>query len=424
MGEGEGDKEGRERTANRQPFNDDEKPSDSNDHDRATDHKEKDDISTPTTDQGTKKHTSRFRKNKHQEAKGSSGDHNLDNQDEQTERKKDEPENEEEDNQEKQAAEEKKPPLKVRNDNCCMPVAGCLASCFGGMGFGYRRSGEYDGKDLSVTSTGRRVDTQMWDMIQRSIAFQNVQTSAFCINIGRLSDLQGVLCSAVKPFVKVHIVDVDTGHYVLPVATGKISVSRTAPLLTRQASLQGTSSDIPKWDEELCFPNLSFKDVVSPQNLILFEVLDDPPSLSFRKAQNINSSKDMSTRSRTYSTLAWAFLLPVGQQVNVGYPKTKRKQEPTELYSAMQPAAYDMSLRLQLYQYQADTVVTRLQRIANRWPAAERLQQKQKKTESFHRYPDNIPEVYLQYQRKSHELVSVFRSHFNVFHVCVKHRID
>jgi hypothetical protein len=146
---------------------------------------------------------------------------------------------------------------------------------------------------------------------------------------------------------------------------------------------------------------LTFNDVVSPHNLILFEVLDDPPSLSFRKAQSIKSAQDIGALVRTYTTLAWAFLLPVGQQINVGYPQTKKNSDLANSYHGH----YDLSLRLQLYQYQRDTVATRLQRVANRWPPVDRMQQKRKKTESAHRYPDDIPEVFFQYKRKHLDLV-------------------
>ena len=308
---------------------------------------------------------------------------------------------EEEQEQEQDDIHKHKNKNKIRNDNCCFPVASCLSSCFGGMGFGFRQMDA--GNDES--STRSVIDTRMWEIVKNSAAFKNTENSAFCINISRLSDLQGVLGSAVKPFIKVHIVNIDTGHYVRPDSTGKVSVSRTAPLLTRQAGLKGTSSDVPQWDEDIIFPNLSFKDVVSPKNLLLFELLDDPPSLSFRKVQSINSSKEMGSMIRTYSTLAWAFLLPVGQKVNVGYPKVKRQSDSDSSNQNMKHSDYDMSLRLQLYQYKVDTVVTKLQRIANRWPAAENAQQKRKKTETLHRYPDNIPEVYFQYKRKNLDVV-------------------
>ena len=309
----------------------------------------------------------------------------------------------------------KKQQQPTRNANCCMPVATCLASCLGRMGLGYRVN---DGQvDSSALASGRVIDTRMWNIIKNSASFKNVEDSAFCINIGRLSDLQGILSSAVKPFVKVHIVDIDTGHYIRPNAIGRISVPRSAPLLTRQAALRGTASDVPQWDEELCFPGLSFKDAVSPQNLILFEVLDDPPSLSFRKAQSMNSAREGGSLARTYTTLAWAFLLPVGQRVNVGYPKAK--PDPEKQTEDVRHSYYDMSLRLQLYQYKVDNVVTCLQRVAKRWPAAESSQQKRKKTKTSHRYPDNIPEVYLQYKRKHLEVVCDGRTMYFTLHVSI-----
>jgi hypothetical protein len=410
----------RDNSANRRPFNDDDKPSDSEDE-KSIDHVDGNAPPKidPIADKG--RSTSRFRKNK-REAKGgpsAGGDKKHRNPDPEGGRQKEaQPEQETtaqerhdgEENQEEDLGKEttNHPPISRNNKNCCMPVADCLASCFGGMGLGFRKKDCEGG----ASPAGRVVDVRMWDIIRKSVAFKNVEDKAFCINIGRLSDLQGVLGSAVKPFIKVHIVDIDTGHYIRPVTTGKMSVSRSAPVLTRQASLQGTASDVPQWNEDLCFPTLRFRDVVNPQNLILFEVLDDPPSLSFRKAQSIKSAKDMGSMVRTYTTLAWAFLLPVGQKVNVGYPKTKTNKgvvdvETNDSCCTPSQADHDLSLRLQLYQYKVDTVVTRLQRVANRWPAAEGSQQKRQKTETSHRYPDNIPEVYFQYKRKYLDLVGL-----------------
>lgn len=145
-------------------------------------------------------------------------------------------------------------------------------------------------------------------------------------------------------------------------------------------------------------------DIVSPQTLLLFEILDDPPSLSFR----LSNSDRAEIVVKKYNKLAWAFLLPVGQSgsfikqqyfysnwfyhfktynsiVNVGYnqqpnrsssPNTKTKQKSnieakgegkgetkgeangeekdnlTIQVTSEYSGEYDLSLRLQLYQYQ------------------------------------------------------------------------
>lgn len=50
--------------------------------------------------------------------------------------------------------------------------------------------------------------------------------------------------------------------------------------------------------------------VVTPDSLLLFEILDDPPSLSFRVSAEQTDRVDV---AKKYHKLAWAFLLPVGQ---------------------------------------------------------------------------------------------------------------
>jgi hypothetical protein len=139
--------------------------------------------------------------------------------------------------------------------------------------------------------------------------------------------------------------------------------------------------------------------VVTPDALLLFEILDDPPSLSFRVSANQNDRVDA---AKKYHKLAWAFLLPVGQSgtgepprllpstlspsliVNVGFhqppPPAVRKSKPRkpeeksssdtkgekgegeeredsgdhleQRQQQQREGDYDLPLRLQLYQYQ------------------------------------------------------------------------
>lgn len=60
---------------------------------------------------------------------------------------------------------------------------------------------------------------------------------------------------------------------------------------------------------------VGFRHIVHPDALILFEVLDDPPSLSFHSIQAANESS--TDQGKRYTKLAWAFLLPVGQRGTV-----------------------------------------------------------------------------------------------------------
>mmetsp|Transcript_2505 Transcript_2505/g.3848 ORF Transcript_2505/g.3848 Transcript_2505/m.3848 type:complete len:1065 (+) Transcript_2505:68-3262(+) len=320
--------------------------------------------------------------------------------------------------------------IGIGHGDCCLPMNRGLSSVFACVGLGYRLNDPSE----------RKLDQKLWRKVIDSKAFDCVKENCFSITIGGLSDLQGILGSAVKPFVKIHIVDADTGLYAgVSGSTG----GRVNPVTTRQAQLSGSAFDVARWDEEIVFPTVRLGDVVSPRSLVLFEILDDPPKLSLRRAQ----AGAVLDEVKKYTRLAWAFLLPVGQGVNVGYPRhisgdaknekegkssdsrarvgtrarsralgRKNEEEEEKANTGdeeeridkgdekepvdIDPKLCDLRLRLQLYEHQTESFSTRVQRAAHGWPecpdSADQL-----KTESPSRYPDSIPEVYLQYRRKA-----------------------
>ncbi len=89
-----------------------------------------------------------------------------------------------------------------------------------------------------------------------------------------------------------------------------------AAVLTRPCSLKDSTTS-PFWNQELII-DAFYSDVVSEDSLLLFEVLDDKPSLNVnRRHQQAN---DGQSSSPTAKRIAWAYLLPIGVSgdLNVG----------------------------------------------------------------------------------------------------------
>lgn len=65
------------------------------------------------------------------------------------------------------------------------------------------------------------------------------------ISITRLTSLGGALGRAVRPFVRMHVLDSQSGTY------WRTGGSAVAPQCTRQAQLKGAPSDLPVWTQDL-----------------------------------------------------------------------------------------------------------------------------------------------------------------------------
>lgn len=120
------------------------------------------------------------------------------------------------------------------------------------------------------------------------------------------------LSAIVKPYVKVHVVSLETGHYI-----GSRNLPAVAPVSTTPCTLFDSTAD-PQWNQELVV-NSYFSDLVSDDTLLLFEVLDEKPSLTTaaRDRKKDKGSPDMLIAKR----IAWGYLLPisVGGDLNVGF---------------------------------------------------------------------------------------------------------
>lgn len=120
------------------------------------------------------------------------------------------------------------------------------------------------------------------------------------------------LSAIVKPYVKVHVVSLETGHYI-----GSRNLPAVAPVSTTPCTLFDSTAD-PQWNQELVV-NSYFSDLVFDDTLLLFEVLDEKPSLTTaaRDRKKDKGSHDMLIAKR----IAWGYLLPisVGGDLNVGF---------------------------------------------------------------------------------------------------------
>ena len=112
----------------------------------------------------------------------------------------------------------------------------------------------------------------------------------------------------VKPLVKIHAVSIDTGYYIK-----SRNFPAVAPITTHPCALIDATSN-PSWNEELIL-NAYFSDVVSDDTLLLFEILDDKPSLRTNYSPTTGTSAPIAKR------VAWGYLLPIGMsgEMNVGF---------------------------------------------------------------------------------------------------------
>jgi len=120
------------------------------------------------------------------------------------------------------------------------------------------------------------------------------------------------LSAIVKPYVKVHVVSIESGHYI-----GSRNLPAVVPVSTTPCTLFDSTAD-PQWNQELVV-NSYFSDLASEDTLLLFEVLDEKPSLTTaaRDRKKDKSSSDILIAKR----IAWGYLLPIGVSgdLNVGF---------------------------------------------------------------------------------------------------------
>ena len=212
----------------------------------------------------------------------------------------------------------------------------------------------------------------------------------------------------VKPSVKVHVVNRETGVYIHNYR--KVAVK---PVYTYSCIPQD-QTDLPSWNQELIL-DASYLDIIDDDTLMLFELLDERPSL---KMNSNNARKSLSKR------IAWGYLVPVGSkgQVHIGMKEGWKKDDKindkidrrierrrrknddddgkddskNEMTVTIQdaPKTIDKSLRIQLYAVREDDgIIGYMQRRIMNWPSY---------SSSYNTaYPNGIPEVYIQWRRQN-----------------------
>lgn len=205
----------------------------------------------------------------------------------------------------------------------------------------------------------------------------------------------------IRPVVRLHAVSMESGLYIKGIG----SSTPTLPICTK-AELSSNSGSSAAWNQELVL-DAHFYDIVSEDALLLFEILDEKPSLSL--------DKTIRAKQKYLKKVAWGYLLPVGThgQMNVGFGNrhamggghgaaapvsaragTARSHQPG------QPAApankpFHHPIRVQLYHYRRyDGLVGVMQRNILAWPQLD----PRYLSLDDPAYPNSIPSVYLQWK--------------------------
>ena len=227
------------------------------------------------------------------------------------------------------------------------------------------------------------------------------------LGTGNLSDEPDII----HPIVRAHLVDPTSGRYLVPstksscqgvgglttyheqasalrtdslkyataVEEMDVPVEHVLPIATAPCHLQGRSI-APVWNES-CVINLPYRDLLDPNVLILFEIVD------FNHIQSHSTHRE---HTDGLYGLAWAYLQPVGLHGDV-YVGTRGSIPKGQKLTGATGAGDDeakLSIRLQLYDYKSLSPSARYTALASGIsappaPASPR-----------------VPAVYLQYLRK------------------------
>ena len=137
------------------------------------------------------------------------------------------------------------------------------------------------------------------------------------ITVLRLNSYGVHLVGIVKPLVKIHVVSLSTGYYIK-----SRSFPAVIPVTTTPCALLDATTP-PSWNQEL-IPNAYFSDLVAEDTLLLFEILDDKPSL---RTSYHHSGGEVS--EPIAKRVAWGYLLPIGTsgELNVGFSEDWKYSE-------------------------------------------------------------------------------------------------
>jgi len=134
------------------------------------------------------------------------------------------------------------------------------------------------------------------------------------IKVKSLWSYKTPIVTLVKPFVRIHILDLETGLYMKSRDMPPVKPWNTT--VRSKEDHNGSSAD---WQEEFIIP-ADLVDLASEKVLILLEIIDERPILSMRKQQRKKHDANVAAFVE-YKKIAWAYLLPVGinGRLNIGH---------------------------------------------------------------------------------------------------------
>lgn len=289
-----------------------------------------------------------------------------------------------------------------------------------------------------------------YEKIRTPVNLQEINKNWLSVTIGGLSQLGGRLSRSVCPYVRMHVLNLHSGDYIMSVpltAANRPSGDSNATqresheghpvpaLNTASCQLRARDADV-YWDETFLV-DAQFSAVTSPNSLLLFEVLDNPPSI--KKSHDTGGSGG-GKKGKFSTCLAWGYLIPRGTRsgrLNFAIPVAKPSRqgghvpfqtpagkndiedserddgiaESTRLLQGEEEEDVPyLPARLQLYEYRNESwLIEGVQRRAMNWPP--------KPSYGYLKTPTNlsahnmttaksgqrsVPEVYLQWRRQKH----------------------
>ncbi len=223
-------------------------------------------------------------------------------------------------------------------------------------------------------------------------------------NIISIPDCCTEIMQMVRPFVRIHIVNINSGMYVKSVRKFAAKTASTWSFLLNDPQSS------PVWNQELLI-DTNYEDVVHEDTLVLFEVLDQKPS--------INVKREMKAAAKR---VAWGFLLPIStnnKTINFGINSAWVKNDTqrgvsgttgnvddgtTQTHEKYSSNSHDKLLHIQLYRFKHhENIVGNLQRQVLNWTKGDKYSSGASRDDPS--YPDGVPEVYIQWRKQQRSII-------------------
>ena len=226
-------------------------------------------------------------------------------------------------------------------------------------------------------------------------------------NVMSIPDCCAEIMQMVRPYVRIHVVNINSGMYVKSVR------KYAAKTVSTWSFLLNDPQSFPVWNQELVI-DTNYEDVVHEDTLILFEVLDQKPSLHVKRDTKAAAKR-----------VAWGFLLPIStnnKTINFGINNEWVKGYGNTLQGGTTAGTgnvddgtipthdnysncnNDKLLHIQLYSFKHnENFIDNLQRQAMNWTKGDKYSSGTTRDDPS--YPDGIPEVYIQWRRQQRSII-------------------